>query len=750
MNHRHKRDRANPSNSSRGTSHDDSPKDGTTPTRKKQRISTRSRTAAEVAARSKDDLLLRAPELPDLKDEETPKPLKTCKTFPDKPCSSRSLANVKKVFSASSLGENSDVALDDALVRTESLVGGSSSSFDHSFNHNVLDLHCPICLNIFSNPFIIRCGHTFCYDCLQSAFQEKNQCPLCEFKVKDHSIDTEPHNALNIFLKGESGLIAPLEVTSAFKQGGVTLGNLLQSRQLCDLLVHNQTSLDLSEVRGLINILNRRESYLLAKKAVSRKILCLEFLTQLRKEKFDQLHETQEHLKGIESDISMVNSWLREDSAQSVLQKQPYVPVSTEDTDDAQMSDSFNDPTDVLSGSERADQMVADNYDASIESDRPLEQAIDQSESGSQTDIVEEVKKFMDNRLQKVKLNFDDLKSVYFEHHSRAPPACAIKTFSKNLASFAEFTSIECRASFSFPDNGSVSTIVSSVEFDKDYQYFAVAGVCKKIKLYDFNGIPVLDSRLYYPVVEMNCTSKISSITWNDFQKNLLASADYDGGIQVWDAYQGTKIRNYQEHAKRVWSVDYNHCDPKMLASGSDDMKVRLWAADVERSVCTLESKANVCCVQFSPSNRNHLAFGSADHSVTMVDIRHTLKPLFMCKNHRKAVAYVKFPENNEFVSASTDSHIRLWKFNHLKPCDPFCSRTYTGHLNEKNFVGLDCYGEYIASGSENNTLFIYHKEVSRPVLQYKFVPPPDHPTRTLGKSDGSEFLSAVAWKRVS
>lgn len=36
--------------------------------------------------------------------------------------------------------------------------------------------------------------------------------------------------------------------------------------------------------------------------------------------------------------------------------------------------------------------------------------------------------------------------------------------------------------------------------------------------------------------------------------------------------------------------------------------------------------------------------------------------------------------------------------------------RTYRGHVNEKNFVGLSVNSEYIACGSETNEVFIYHK----------------------------------------
>lgn len=74
--------------------------------------------------------------------------------------------------------------------------------------------------------------------------------------------------------------------------------------------------------------------------------------------------------------------------------------------------------------------------------------------------------------------------------------------------------------------------------------------------------------------------------------------------------------------------------DPKLLASGSDDAKgnyimmfqlqvhppfthcfsspVKLWSTNLDNSVASIEAKANVCCVKFSPTSRYHLAFGCA------------------------------------------------------------------------------------------------------------------------------------------
>lgn len=39
---------------------------------------------------------------------------------------------------------------------------------------------------------------------------------------------------------------------------------------------------------------------------------------------------------------------------------------------------------------------------------------------------------------------------------------------------------------------------------------------------------------------------------------------------------------------------------------------VKLWSTNLDNSVASIEAKANVCCVKFSPSSRYHLAFGCA------------------------------------------------------------------------------------------------------------------------------------------
>ncbi len=143
----------------------------------------------------------------------------------------------------------------------------------------------------------------------------------------------------------------------------------------------------------------------------------------------------------------------------------------------------------------------------------------------------------------------------------------------------------------------------------------------------------------------------------------------------------------------------------------------------------------------------------------------------------------------NEIVTASTDSSLRLWS---IAPAEAgvqpaaggglfgpalagegaaHCTRVFSGHANERNFVGLAVDGQFIACGSETNEAFVYFKAISTPSMVFSLSPQPycanggedtELAGRPSGRADqqhraaaatapgGGGFVSAVRWRSAS
>ncbi|XP_020099158.1 protein SPA1-RELATED 3 isoform X2 [Ananas comosus] len=324
-----------------------------------------------------------------------------------------------------------------------------------------------------------------------------------------------------------------------------------------------------------------------------------------------------------------------------------------------------------------------------------------------------------------------------------------INPFFEGLCKYLSFSKFEVRADLKQGDLLSSSNLVCSLGFDRDKDFFATAGVNKKIKVFDCNMILNEDRDIHYPVVEMSNRSKLSCICWNNYMKSQIASSDFEGAVQVWDVTRSQVFVEMREHERRVWSVDFSLADPTKLASGSDDGSVKLWNINKAGSIGTIRTKANVCSVQFQPDSARFLAIGSADHKIYCYDLRNLRIPFCTLIGHTKTVSNVKYLDSSTIVSASTDNSLMLWDLSTSQSRiidSPL--QTFTGHTNIKNFVGLSISDGYIATGSETNEVFVYHRAFPMPVLSYKFNV--TDPLSGEEVDDPSQFVSCVCWRGQS
>ena len=340
------------------------------------------------------------------------------------------------------------------------------------------------------------------------------------------------------------------------------------------------------------------------------------------------------------------------------------------------------------------------------------------------------------------------------EHSSRSSRVSArrdLEAFSASVAGFTRYDRMRVVGEVRQDDalagparGGGQGAVVSSIEFDRDLDFFATAEVSKRVHVFDFRDVCDFRDRGDFrvgaatqhhfgaaPAQTITTRSKLSCLSFNKHVREHVATSDYEGVVTVWNAETKTAVAEFEEHDKRAWSVDYCRVDHRLLASGSDDGRVKIWSTSQEGSVLELDLRANVCCAQYGPDDAHRLAVGCADHRVHLFDLRFPKLPVASLGGHRKAVSYARFlSAGEELVSASTDSTMRVWDVRAMvssrAPSGPSASLAPSGvlegHVNERNFVGLAAgANDLIACGSETNEVFVYHKSVNRPVVAYDF-----------------------------
>ncbi|KAJ3313799.1 hypothetical protein HDU76_002555 [Blyttiomyces sp. JEL0837] len=732
----------------------------------------------------------------------------------------------------------------------------------------VEDFRCPICLQMLKEAYMTKCGHSFCFKCIATHLEYKRDCPTCQRCLTDQEI--YPNYSLNKLIEKSGG-----SRSFHFPSG--------PSARL-----DPAADLDLDDINKMLSTLIERKQQVESKEREAQLEIVHIFLSRSKMEKEKALREIQLSLRYLDEDLCKVESDLSTlrgvpfDASQSALgvkvapgsdlapqgkntgSMEPHStrskPIMESIVDSTKRKRSFDEMDGSSSMAEKATKLQRVEKVGSVSASEPV------ANPG--------ISRLVKAQVGRLDPHFPDLQDLYFQSRREADGAEGrLGDFSRTLSRFSKVSGFRTLARIHYADKllTGTSSIVSSIEFDKDDDHFATAGVTRKIKIFDYNSV-VWDYREQgsnqrqskkmggsitkrrrrdtyslqeerevdtetedeeggdvasdytlnadeedcddvprYPVQEMGGRAKISCLSWNPYIKSHLAASDYEGIVTLWDTSVGMAICEFEEHEKRTWSVDFCKIDPVLLASGGDDTKLKVWSTTQKGAVASIESKANICSVKWNPEISHQLAFGSADHNVHYYDLRNPGKPLYILQGHRKAVSYVQFLSRHEMVSASTDCTLRLWDVSSSSvlgrttdagisrlaslldskhvlahrshagivpnltggvPTSAVPSRTplsrlgqdsknemlkteslrtYSGHVNEKNFVGLsvNSTGEFIACGSETNSVFAYYSKLSRPLIVHRFGNPLDAINGgEVPDEDPTHFVSSVCWKR--
>lgn len=47
---------------------------------------------------------------------------------------------------------------------------------------------CKICMETFKKPYMTKCGHSFCYECIIRILKKQQNCPICREELSKNDI----------------------------------------------------------------------------------------------------------------------------------------------------------------------------------------------------------------------------------------------------------------------------------------------------------------------------------------------------------------------------------------------------------------------------------------------------------------------------------------------------------------------------------------------------------------------------------
>lgn len=90
------------------------------------------------------------------------------------------------------------------------------------------ELSCPICCEIFQDPVVLKCSHSFCRICLQQFWNKKKarrDCPVCRKKcsLNEPTVSLALKNVANTFLKDQESKMGAAGALAGARESGEPL-----------------------------------------------------------------------------------------------------------------------------------------------------------------------------------------------------------------------------------------------------------------------------------------------------------------------------------------------------------------------------------------------------------------------------------------------------------------------------------------------------------------------------------------------
>ncbi|PFH38490.1 Sof1 family domain-containing protein [Besnoitia besnoiti] len=209
------------------------------------------------------------------------------------------------------------------------------------------------------------------------------------------------------------------------------------------------------------------------------------------------------------------------------------------------------------------------------------------------------------------------------------------------------------------------------------------------------------------PTAVFTSESVVTSLD-HHWTKPLFVSTGED--VSVWDINRSAPLHNFQWGCDLVHSARFNPAEPCLIAATGADNSVGLYDLRANTPIRKVMMKMRSNAVCWNPMNPPKFTTASEDQNLYTFDMRKLSAPLMIHRDFVNAVLDVDYsPTGQEFVAASFDGTIRMFKVDEARSRDVY----HTRRMQSVLCCRYSADSRFVISGSADMCVRVWKTDAS-------------------------------------